>query len=168
MNIPLSLLIYNPIEAYTMILLCDVINFRHTKFTLKNIALLYSLSAINFGLQMIPYILEGSIVHICGNMIVSYGIIPIIVRAFYKIMCGDISYRRVFVAEMIICVYTVVLSMILNAVFGFNNMFINDNILHEFITNSVIFVVQIVSYTFIKKWSIRYEEHFKENRREVR
>lgn len=168
MNVPLSLLIYNPIEAYTMILLCDVINFRHTKFTLKNIALLYGLSAINFGLQMIPYIWEGSIVHICGNMIVSYGIIPIIVRAFYKIMCGDISYRRVFVAEMIICVYTVVLSMILNAAFGFNNMFINDNILHEFITNSVIFVVQIVSYTFIKKWSIRYEEHFKENRREVR
>lgn len=168
MNIPLSLLIYNPIEAYTMILLCDVINFKHTKFTLKNIALLYGLSAINFGLQMIPYIWEGSIVHICGNMIVSYGIIPIIVRAFYKIMCGDISYRRVFVAEMIICVYTVVLSMILNVAFGFNNMFINDNILHEFITNSVIFVVQIVSYTFIKKWSIRYEEHFKENRREVR
>lgn len=168
MNVPLSLLIYNPIEAYTMILLCDVINFRHTKFTLKNIALLYGLSAINFGLQMIPYIWEGSIVHICGNMIVSYGIIPIIVRAFYKIMCGDISYRRVFVAEMIICVYTVVLSMILNAAFGFNNMFINDNILHEFITNSVIFVVRIVSYTFIKKWSIRYEEHFKENRREVR
>ena len=168
MNVPLSLLIYNPIETYTMILLCDVINFRHTKFTLKNIALLYGLSAINFGLQMIPYIWEGSIVHICGNMIVSYGIIPIIVRAFYKIMCGDISYRRVFVAEMIICVYTVVLSMILNAAFGFNNMFINDNILHEFITNSVIFVVQIVSYTFIKKWSIRYEEHFKENRREVR
>lgn len=168
MNILLSLLIYNPIEAYTMILLCGVINFRHTKFTLKNIALLYGLSAINFGLQMIPYIWEGSIVHICGNMIVSYGIIPIIVRAFYKIMCGDISYRRVFVAEMIICVYTVVLSMILNAAFGFNNMFINDNILHEFITNSVIFVVQIVSYTFIKKWSIRYEEHFKENRREVR
>lgn len=168
MNVLLSLLIYNPIEAYTMILLCDVINFRHTKFTLKNIALLYGLSAINFGLQMIPYIWEGSIVHICGNMIVSYGIIPIIVRAFYKIMCGDISYRRVFVAEMIICVYTVVLSMILNAAFGFNNMFINDNILHEFITNSVIFVVQIVSYTFIKKWSIRYEEHFKENRREVR
>ena len=168
MNIPLSLLIYNPIEACTMILLCDVINFKHTKFTLKNIALLYGLSAINFGLQMIPYIWEGSIVHICGNMIVSYGIIPIIVRAFYKIMCGDISYRRVFVAEMIICVYTVVLSMILNVAFGFNNMFINDNILHEFITNSVIFVVQIVSYTFIKKWSIRYEEHFKENRREVR
>lgn len=117
MNVPLSLLIYNPIETYTMILLCDVINFRHTKFTLKNIALLYGLSAINFGLQMIPYIWEGSIVHICGNMIVSYGIIPIIVRAFYKIMCGDISYRRVFVAEMIICVYTVVLSMILNAAF---------------------------------------------------
>lgn len=168
MNVPLSLLIYNPIEAYTMILLCDVINFKNTKFTLKNIALLYGLSAINFSLQMIPYIWEGSIVHICGNMIVSYGIIPIIVRAFYKIMCGDISYRRVFVAEMIICVYTVVLSMILNVAFGFNNMLINDNILHEFITNFVIFVVQIVSYTFIKKWSIRYEEHFKENRREVR
>ena len=168
MNIPLSLLIYNLIEAYTMILLCDVINFKHTKFILKNIALLYGLSTINFGLQMIPYIWEGSIAHICGNMIVSYGVIPIIVRAFYKIMCGDISYRRVFVAEMIICVHTVVISMILNAIFGFNNMFINDNILHEFITNSVIFVVQIVSYTFIKKWSIRYEEHFKENRREIR
>lgn len=168
MNIPLSLLIYNPIEAYTMILLCDVINFKHTKFTLKNIVLLYGLSTINFCLQMIPYIWEGSITHIYGNMIVSYGVIPIVVRAFYKIMCGDISYRIVFVAEMIICVYTVVLSMVLNAIFGFNNMFINDNILHEFITNSVIFVVQIVSYTFIKKWSIRYEEHFEENRREVR
>lgn len=61
MNIPLSLLIYNPIEAYTMILLCDVINFKHTKFTLKNIVLLYGLSTINFCLQMIPYIWEGSI-----------------------------------------------------------------------------------------------------------
>lgn len=25
MNIPLSLLIYNPIEAYTLVLLCDII-----------------------------------------------------------------------------------------------------------------------------------------------
>lgn len=168
MNILLSLLIYNPLEAYTMILLCDVINFKRTELTFRNFILLYVLGAINFCVQMVPYIWEGSIIHIYGNIIVSYGIIPIIVRKFYKVMCGDISYCKVFVAEMIICMYTIVISIMLNIVFEFNNIFINNNISHEFIANIVIFVVQIISYSIIRKWSISYEERFKENCRKIR
>ena len=40
MNIPLSLLIYNPIEAYTLILLGDIITGNDTKFNKKSIVVL--------------------------------------------------------------------------------------------------------------------------------
>lgn len=47
MSVPLSLLIYNPIEAYILILLCDVIAENDTKFTIKRALLLWDFGATN-------------------------------------------------------------------------------------------------------------------------
>ena len=51
MNIPLSLLIYNPIEAYTLVLLCDIITGSRTEFNRKLFPYLFVYSDINFLIQ---------------------------------------------------------------------------------------------------------------------
>ncbi len=59
MNIPLSLLIYNPIEAYTMILLCDIITGNRTKFSIKMINSIYVFGAVNLAIQLVPCLFVG-------------------------------------------------------------------------------------------------------------
>ena len=59
MSVPLSLLIYNPIEAYILILLCDVIAENDTKFTIKRALLLWDFGATNLFIQLVPYIWYG-------------------------------------------------------------------------------------------------------------
>lgn len=59
MNIPLSLLIYNPIEAYTLILLGDIITGNDTKFNKKSIVALWVFGTVNFVMQFLPNLVYG-------------------------------------------------------------------------------------------------------------
>lgn len=59
MSVPLSLLIYNPIEAYILILLCDIITGENTKIGIRNIGKLYLLGAVNLLFQSIPNLWYG-------------------------------------------------------------------------------------------------------------
>lgn len=54
MNIPLSLLIYNPIEAYALVLLCDIITGNRTRICVRLILYLYIFGAANILIQNIP------------------------------------------------------------------------------------------------------------------
>lgn len=49
MNIPLSLLIYNPIEAYALVLLCDIITGNRTRICVRLILYLYIFGAANIS-----------------------------------------------------------------------------------------------------------------------
>lgn len=77
MNMLLSLLIYNPLEAYTLILLCDVIFGCHTKLCIKNIAITYLLGAVNFSFQQIPNIWYGDLTYLFANFLIMFIICPI-------------------------------------------------------------------------------------------
>ena len=92
MNIPLSLLIYNPIEAYAMILLCDIITGDRTKICAKNIMLIYMLSSISFCVQYIPVFVYESSLFIVLNVFCNYFIVPNILFLFYREIGGRIEY----------------------------------------------------------------------------
>ena len=160
MNIPLSLLIYNPIEAYTIMLLCDVITGNNTKLSLKRIGLLYLYGTINLMIQVIPYIWYGRIQYLVLNIIISYIIAPLLLRLFYPIITGSsIVLRQAIVAMFILSVVTMVISNTYGILFGAHVLTCNDNEINEFIVNLIIFSVQISLYKIIIRKMDKYEKH---------
>ena len=164
MNILLSLLIYNPIEAYAMTLLCDIITGNRVKFKKINILYMVLFSTVNFIIQIVPNIFEDSIIYILLQVLCEYMLIPVSIFIFYKaISNSNISIRQCIVVQFINSCFIMALSFVISVLFGFNNVFHNSDILSEFISNLVIFSVQISLYTFIKIRSISYEKLCKTN-----
>ena len=165
MNIPLSLLIYNPIEAYTLILLCDVITGKDFKYNLKRVHLLYVFSFINFLNQLVPYIWYDEGVFILLNILTGYIVTPVLLKAFCNAMSFDITLRECFVAQFISCIFIIITSSLFNVVFHTNNVYYNYNDLYEFIVNLAIFAMQISLYKIIKHRRYIYEKLCKGNRK---
>lgn len=164
MNILLSLLIYNPIEAYTMTLLCDIITWNRVKFKKINVLYMILFSTVNFIIQIVPNIFDDSIIYILLQVLCEYMLIPVSIFIFHKaISNSSVSIRQCIVVQFINSCFIMALSFVISVLFGFNNVFHNSDILSEFISNLVIFSVQISLYTFIKIRSISYEKLCKTN-----
>ena len=165
MNIPLSLLIYNPIEAYAIILLCDVITDNDTKFTIKRVLLLWSFGATNLFIQLVPYIWYGKWFFAVFNVSVNYIIIPFSIMYYYRIVSCHIGYFRCFISELINCLFIIIISNIFDLLIDKYDMFFSRSIFHEFISNMTIFFVQIILYSIIKHRRFLYEKHFQNFRK---
>lgn len=92
MNIPLSLLIYNPIEAYTLILLGDIITGNDTKFNKKSIVALWVFGTVNFVIQFLPNLVYGENCFLFVSFISNYLIIPVSMLFFYNLVSFKINY----------------------------------------------------------------------------
>lgn len=162
MNVPLSLLIYNPLEAYTLILLCDVIIGRHTKLCIKNIAIMYLLGTVNFSFQQIPNIWYGNLTYLFANFLIMFVICPIWLHWAYEMMSTSIVRHRPFIISITInCIFIMVITSFYHFLFNGNVLFRNNNIFTEFVINFTIFPVQILLYKIIKKRGSLYEERCK-------
>lgn len=160
MNIPLSLLIYNPIEAYTMILLCDIITGNRTKINPKLVLYLYVFGAVNLCIQLFPTIWVNEPLFAILNIIVNYLFVPISIKIFYGIVTHKVTYFKCFIVEVINCIFIIVISNIFVLFIESYNMFYTVNKFHEFITNMVIFFVQITLYLIIRFKAGNYYEKY--------
>lgn len=164
MNIPLSLLIYNPIEAYTIVLLCDIITGNNTKIYINDFWKLYLFGPINFIFQSVPNIWYGRQVYILINTIEVFVIHPIIIGVFYtKVFNKCITIRQMFITSYIQAIFVLIISCIVGLFFKGNIIFFNNDIVVEFIGNFLISSIQISLYTFIKIRRKYYEEYCKRN-----
>lgn len=167
MNITLSLLIYNPIEAVSLILLCDVITGNDTKLNLKDVLTIYTFGAINFVIQYIPNLFPIGVTCLFFRIVNEFVLIPISIGYFYR-KFNNLTVRQSIVAQMINMTFALCINLILCTLFKFDCMIVNKNSLHEFIINMVIYSCQIIGYLIIKKRTKHYEELFKSNRKQVR
>lgn len=167
MNIPLSLLVYNPIEAYTLILLCDIISGKRTKFNIKTIPIIYVLGVVNFVIQWIPNFFYGTILFAILGLFNGYFVVSLSLKIVYKYLNCEVSHDECILCQFINTIFIVVISSVMKFIFDIGDLFYNNNNLHEFIVNLVIFSVQIIIYNFIRR-VFDYEKRSKENRRKVR
>lgn len=161
MNVFLSLLIYNPLEAYTLVLLCDITTGKDLKFKARNIVALYVFSSINFINQLIPYIWYGKDIFIPLNLITGYLITPILLKIFCNLVVFNVSIIDCFIAQFISCIFIIVISSFFDVLFHVNSIYYNYSILYEFIINIIIFSIQILLYKTIKIRRCFYEEFCK-------
>mgnify|MGYP004564090875 CR=1 FL=1 len=165
-NILLSLLIYNPIEAYTMILLCDTITGNNTKFSKRNILLLFLFGTVNFVIQYLPNFIENDNVFCVLMFAVCYVTMPFSLKYFYHIISlNNISMLRSVMAIFVSCIIIMVISSVFSVITNQNNILCNHNNLSEFIINTIIHILQIVVYNYIKRKSMEYEKFCKRNRK---
>lgn len=163
MDIFLSILIYNPIEAFCFLLLCDMITGIKTKIGAWLIPYLYIFGVINIAVQSFPTIWVGEPCFALVNVFVNYFVTPFTLKIFYKCIGNFISYRRSFVAVAIECIFIIVISGVFGLFVKDYDMFYTYNKLHEFITNIVIFSIQIFLYLIIRtKGESYYEKHRKD------
>lgn len=166
MNILLSLLIYNPIEAYTLILLCDIITGNNTKFNSKNIVTLWVFGTINFIIQYLPSFIENDNMFCALMFVVCYVAMPFPLKYFYYIISSNIiSMLRSIMAIFVSCIIIMVVSSVFSVITNQNNILCNHNNLSEFIINMIIHILQIVVYNYIKRKSMEYEKFCKRNRK---
>lgn len=158
MNVPLSLIFYNPLEAYSIFLLCDVIIGYKAKFTIKNFWHIWVFGSCNFVLQSIPYFFYGYKLFAIINLLITYFVVPVSVKYFYGLYRCKISYKRCVIAQLINSLFIIVISSIWSIFFGVDSIFYNSNELHEFITNITIYLLQILSYIFVKRKGLYYEK----------
>lgn len=165
MNIPLSLLIYNPIEAYTLILLGDIITGNDTKFNKKSIVALWVFGTVNFVIQFLPNLVYGENCFLFVSFISNYLIIPVSMLFFYNLVSFKINYFTCLMCQIINCLFILIIVSIFNSIAYSYNLFCPANRFHEFISNFVIFFMQIMLYTIINHRRFYYEKCCKNHRK---
>ena len=158
MNVLLSFLVYNPIEAYTLILLCDIITGNIRNNPIKKIRIVLIFSTCNLLIQIIPYLFYNSKLFAIINLFVAYFILPVSVKYFYELCGNKISYKRCVIVQLINSIFIIVISSFTSITFGINSIFYNENGLHEFIINTIIYSLQISLYSLIKRKVLCYEK----------
>lgn len=162
MSVPLSLLTYNPIEAYILILLCDIITGENTKIGIRNIGKLYLLGAVNLLFQSIPNLWYGENFYIFLSISEALTVHAIIIYIFYtKELHKNICIRQAFVAATIQTSFVIILSSSFGLLAKKRIIFFNESLVMEFISNLIISSIQLLLYTFIKKKGKVYEEYCK-------
>lgn len=165
MNILLSLLIYNPIEAYTMILLCGVIRCSDIRLGRYKILKLFLLGSVNLFVQCSSFTLYGKNGFLILNIVISYIITPILIKIFCLIVLNEsVKIMHSFICVCIMSIFSIIILAIFGFIFNENILFYNNNVIYEFISNMLIFGVQILLYTIIKIKRGKYEESCKINR----
>lgn len=166
MNTFLSLLIYNPLEAVAIILLCDILSGNRTRLSIRNVLFLYLFGGVSYCIQDIANLWFGDMNFIFANVLVVVLIYPFIIYTFYFMIYGKMARYRIFVvASLVDNTFILTISFILNMLFRNTNPFYNNDIKREFIIDITIFTILISLLIFIKKKEISYEKRFEGNRK---
>ena len=155
MNTILTLLIYNPLEAFFLIRFCDIISKR--KFVIKDIRKYYLYGFISFWLQCLPNILYGTDIFAISHVVSSIIILPIILYAYYNISVGRIKFGTCFTAY---CILTAVVVLCCFCIYpAFSNIIycIDIPFVFEFAVNMTILLVRIVILYILRKLVSHYD-----------
>jgi hypothetical protein len=156
MNIHISLLIYNPIEAYTIILLCGIIRGSDIKIGRYKILKLFIFGTITFLFQYIPYFWYGKIIFLILNIVITYFVLPVVIKIIFLIIFKEnVALRQVLVCVFIMGVFSIITSTIFGIIFKNDILFYNNSILQ---LNFSILLLQIILYNFIRIKKDRYEK----------
>lgn len=147
MNIIMSLLIYNPIEALLLIMFCNIVTSR--KFNKFDVLYLYVLGDINFAAQFIGILIRPVLLSMFYDIFATFVIYPISLYLFYNyIICKNENNRIKFsITLLALFLNFVVLSFTANTlnIFlnnGFNGVF--NDIYNEFIYNLVARILYVI------------------------
>lgn len=147
MNIPISFLILNPLEALVVIMGCDI--FTNRKFNIsKDIKHVYILGTINLIIQILINLFEVGISSLILNILIPFIISPYITKIYYNRYLGNIKYCNVFIVQAIYMVTTAITIYLFN--FIFNNIYITIyiNTLYDLATNlTKSFIQVLIIYT---------------------
>ena len=147
MNIPMSFLILNPLEALVVIMGCDI--FTNRKFNIsKDIKHVYILGTINLIIQILINLFEVGILSLLLNILVPFIISPYITKIYYNRYIGNIKYCNVFIVQAIYMVTTAITIYLFN--FIFSNIYITKyvNTLYDLATNlTKSFIQVLIIYT---------------------
>lgn len=139
-----ELFILVPFETYTILLLCDFLQFRKLNFK-KNILAIYVMSILNFLLQLLP---EAS-----NNSIISFTLMtsdPIIGSYVYYKISKIYQFKLCIIATFISIICSVLCLLLLNIIFNGNfyelmqtklSIYVLFNIIYRIILIFILFTI---------------------------
>ena len=143
MNFYLSLLIYNPLEAFILIYFCSIFgNFKLNKNILKEC---YILGSINLAVQYMGRNIENDALMFLYDIFISIIVTPILLFIFIRLF-HNITDIKLCIFSAIFNFLTLFASLfLLNFIKGIDVIFTGfySEILHEFLLNIYIKIFQI-------------------------
>lgn len=156
MNIPISFLILNPLEALVVIMGCDI--FTNRKFNIsKDIKHVYILGTINLIIQILINLFEVGILSLLLNILVPFIISSYITKVYYSKCLCNIKYWEAFITQAL---YMITTSIIIYIFEGFDSNIYTVNYInlnYEIIINILKTVFQIILIFIlrgVKRWII--------------
>lgn len=137
-----SLVLYNPLEALVIILICDL--FTKRKFKLIDIVHCYVLGAINLMIQYISVFINDSALQLIYNIFVSLILTSIITYLYYNLAIKErINLIYAFYALGLQYISVSIAVYILNSIIP--NAYTNViSVKYELITNLCLRIAQII------------------------
>lgn len=182
MTFPMSLVLYNPLEAFMMILILwslsksnfnkSILDFRPCSGFKKpslqkyNFILyfcyVYGLSTINLILQYVPYAIHDTLAHFLFMLIISFLVSPIIIKKYTKKEYDIPILHYIYICIILVITSITVASICGNileyVIWGYSLLFFDIN---EFIVNIAIRITQLILLITIRKYN--YEKFFEKN-----
>lgn len=156
MNIILTLLIYNPLEAYFLIKFCDI--FTKRKFILSDIKYCYIMGGINYIIQSIPNIFYGTNYFMILQIFVIMLLLPVISWILYSYLITYINFNKTLFAYMLLFITVVIVCFVILPIFTKTVCFYNMPLNIEFICNiSLVCAREFILYIF-KRGIYHYEK----------
>lgn len=167
MNILWSLILYNPLEALTLILFCDMISKR--KFRFFDVLHCYILGTINLLFQISRMLFDNKIIILFLDLFVALVIMTITLNLYYnkqilsKSECEKTTLKHSFCAIALNYVSIMISTFVLNSLFGkiYDSNYTTSY--YEFISNIFIRLIFLLIVGFISDWRLKYEKRTKED-----
>ena len=149
MNIPMSFLILNPLEALVVIMGCDI--FTNRKFNIsKDIKHIYILGTINLIVQIFLHSFKSDILGLLLNIFVPFVISPYITKTYYNKYLGEVKYLQVFVVQAFYMITMALIISLFNLIFDeiyiteyINTVYdLSTNLTKSFIQVLIIFILR--------------------------
>lgn len=150
MNIPMSFLILNPLEALVVIMGCDI--FTNRKFNIsKDIKHIYILGTINLAVQIFLHLFKSNILGLLLNILVPFIISPYITKIYYNKFLGEIKYLQIFIVQASYMVTMALTISLFNLIF--DNIYITEyiNTVYDLSTNLTKSFIQVLMIFILRR-----------------
>lgn len=157
MDTILTLLIYNPLEAFFLIRFCDIVIGRN--FIKNDICKCYILGIINYFIQVIPNIFYGTKLFVLIEIFCMCCILPMILFIFYNIVICRIRPIISIIAYSTLHFIVLICCFIIIPQFTDLIYYINIPFVICLIESIILFCIEIMTLNIIKA-GVSYEKHY--------
>lgn len=157
-----SLLLYNPLEMFVIILGCNL--FVRNSIDYRKLTIIsYIGGAINLAFQYIPNIMIGHPLHTLINNLINFAIVPLVIFIFLNFSGFKFNINQIYIVYMVNIGISMFVLFLINNIYKEIYFGYFDNFLYELLCNFILRFFEIILLFIINYMEGKYERIIEEN-----